>query len=177
VCPITPTSILEAILFVGHPENEPLASGQIAALMRGVRPAEIDELVRQLNASYAEEGCPYTIESNSGGYRMSLRPQYHSLREKFYGRIRRAKLSQSAIDVLAIVAYHQPVVRDQVDQLRDRPSGSILSQLVRRRLLQVHWRHDHRRTAEYSTTDRFLELFGLDSLNALPRGQELDSGG
>jgi segregation and condensation protein B len=177
VCPVAPGSILEAILFVGHPDNEPLAAGQIAGLMRGVRPAEIDQLVRQLNATYTEEGCPYHIESVGGGYRMSLRPGYHRLRENFYGRIRQARLSQSAIDVLAIVAYHQPVARQTVDQLRDRPSGPILAQLVRRRLLRIQRRDDPHRTAEYFTTDRFLDLFGLESLDALPHQQELDDNG
>jgi segregation and condensation protein B len=173
-CPVTPRSILEAMLFVGHPENEPLASQQIAGLMRGVRAAEVDELVGELNQAYAAEGCPYYIESMAAGYRMTLRPAYASLRAKFYRKTRQAKLSQSAIDVLAIIAYRQPMTRDQVNKLRGRPTGSILAQLVRRQLLKIVRRDDPRHTAEYSTTDRFLELFSLESLADLPRGQELD---
>lgn len=172
-CPLTPRSVLEAMLFVGHPENEPLTSQEITALMRGVRPAEVDELIRQLNQTYLEEGCPYIVQSVGAGYRMTLRPQYHPLREKFYGKIRQARLSQAAIDVLAIVAYHQPIVRREVDRLRQRPSGAILRQLVRRGLLRIQRRQDPRRTADYFTTDRFLDLFGLESLEELPRSQEL----
>lgn len=173
-CPVTPRSILEAILFVGHPENEPLASQQIASLMRGVRATEVDELVCELNQAYTAEGCPYYIDSAAAGYRLALRPVYASLRAKFYSKIRQAKLSQSAIDVLAIVAYHQPVAGEQVNKLRGRPTGSILTQLVRRRLLRIERRDDTRHTAQYYTTDRFLDLFGLESLEDLPRGQELE---
>src|SRR6185369_7354120 len=60
---ISPRSIVEAMLFVGNPQNEPLTSQQIAGLMRGVRPAEIDDVVRELNEQYQERGCPYTIHS------------------------------------------------------------------------------------------------------------------
>lgn len=174
VCPVTPRSILEAILFVGHPENEPLSSQQIASLMRGVRATEVDELVCELNQAYTAQGCPYYIESVAAGYRLTLRPAYASLRAKFYRKTRQAKLSQSAIDVLAIVAYHQPATRKQVNKLRGRPTGPILAQLVRRRLLRIERRDDTRHTAEYLTTDRFLDLFGLESLEDLPRGQELE---
>jgi segregation and condensation protein B len=176
-CPVTPRSILEAILFVGHPDNQPLASQQIASLMRGVRAAEIDDLVRQLNQAYAAEGCPYHIESVAAGYRMTLLPAHGSLRAKFYRKTRQARLSQSAVDVLAIVAYRQPVTRDRVSKLRGRPCGAILTQLVRRQLLRIERRDDARHTAQYLTTDRFLDLFGLESLDDLPRGQELDPDG
>src|SRR5262245_12954470 len=62
-CEVTPQSILEAMLFVGHPTGEPMTSERIAGLMRGVRPAEIDDLVRQLNEEYEAEGAPYAILS------------------------------------------------------------------------------------------------------------------
>jgi segregation and condensation protein B len=166
---------LEAVLFVGHPNNEPLTSHQIATLMRGVRPSEVDQLVRDLNRQYAEEGCPYCVESIGSGYRLVLRPQYDSWRSRFYGKIRQARLSQAAIDVLAIVAYRQPVQRGEIDKLRGKPSGAILSQLVRRKLLRIEGRDGPQRMPLYRTTDRFLALFELDSLDELPRGQEPDA--
>ena len=173
-CPVTPRSILEAVLFVGHPANQPLSSREVARLMRGVRPAEVDQLVRELNAVYAEDGSPYFIESLGSGYRMTLRRQYQALREKFYGRVRQARLSQPALDVLAIVAYRQPVLRAEVDQLRGKPSGAILTQLVRRQLLRIEHRPAPPRAAAYYTTDRFLAVFGLESLDDLPREQDMD---
>src|SRR5262245_52590394 len=107
-CEITPKSILEAMLFVGHPTGEPLLSERIAALMRGGRASEIDGLVAELNAEFQQQGVAYWIASEGAGYRLTLRPEFAGLCDAFHGRIREARLSQPAIDVLAIVAYHQP---------------------------------------------------------------------
>ncbi len=174
-CEITPASILEAMLFVGHPDNEPLTSREVAALMRGVSPREIDELVRELNRGYAEDESVYQIVSAGAGYRLELREAYGGLRDKFYGRIREARLTQAAIDILAIVAYNQPISRRQVDQIREQPSGGILSTLVRRKLLRLERTADQPKEAIYHTAERFLDLFGLESIKELPRSQELDS--
>jgi segregation and condensation protein B len=168
-CDITPRSILEAMLFVGNPENECLKSQQVAGLMRGVRPQEIDDLVVELNAEYESLGSPYGINSVGDGYVLQLRDVYEGLRNKFYRRVREARLSQTAVDVLAIVAYRQPLKREEVDKLRGRPSGSVLSQLVRRQLLRLERPEDSPRRPIYFTTDRFLTVFGLDSLGELPQ--------
>ncbi len=173
-CELTPRSILEAILFVGHPAGEPLTSERIAALMRGVLPREIDELVAELNQEYDAEGAPYTILSTGPGYQMGLRPQFAALREAFYGRIREARLSQAAIDILAIVAYHQPIAGEEIERLRGKPSAHIVAQLVRRDLLCIERPPEKRGKSQYRTTDRFLDLFGLEELGQLPRDQDLD---
>ena len=175
-CEITPRSILEAMLFVGHPQNEPLASKQVAALMRGVRPREIDTLVRELNRQYAARNCPYRIVAEGSGYRMKLRDEYARMRDMFYGKARQARLSQAAIEVLAAVAYNQPLTADEVNRLRGTPSGHILLPLVRRQLLRIERSDEKPRRSSYYTTNRFLELFGLASLEDLPRSPDLEEG-
>ncbi len=171
-CPLSPRSILEAILFVGHPRHEPITSRDIAALMRGVRPAEIDDLVEELRQDYQREGRPYTIVSSGQGYRMTLRDEWTALHRRFLGRQREARLSQAAIDVLAIVAYNPGIARGDIERLREKPSGSILGQLVRRQLLRLERDPHKRRVAYYYPTQRFLELFHLRSLDDLPQVSE-----
>jgi segregation and condensation protein B len=171
-CELSPRTILESMLFVGHPQNEPLTAVQVAGLMRGVRPGEIDELVRDLNEQYLRDGCPYTIASQGAGYRLSLRDEFAGLRDKFQGRLRQARLSPAALEVLALVAYNQPLTSEDVTRLRGRTSGPILAQLVRRQLLRIERPQATPRAARYFTTPRFLKLFGLDGLDDLPRGQE-----
>ncbi|MBI3467797.1 MAG: SMC-Scp complex subunit ScpB [Planctomycetes bacterium] len=171
---VSPRSILEAMLFVGTPDNSPLTSQGVASLMRGVRPAEIDELVRELNEQYAGNRCPYRIDSAADGYRLVLREEFAGLRDRLHGRVRQARLSQAAIDVLALVAYHEPLTSDEVSKKRGRSSGPILTQLVRRQLLRIERPADAPRTPRYFTTQRFLDLFGLESLSALPRSQDFD---
>jgi segregation and condensation protein B len=164
-CEINPRSILEAMLFVGTPDNQPLSARQIAGLMRGVRPPEIDELVKELNASYAAGGRPY---------RIALRESFESVRQKFQGRVKQVQLSPAAIEVLAVVAYNEPLTADEVNRLRGTASGAILTQLVRRELLRVDRSDDQPRTPRYLTTERFLKLFGVKSLAELPRSTDLD---
>ena len=173
-CEITPRSILEALLFVGSPNNEPISSRQVASLMRGVRPAEIDSLVRDMNADYQRRNCPYTIVEEADGYRMTLCEEFDRLRDKFFGRTRQARLSQEAIEVLAAVDYHEPVAAEEIGKLRGTDSGHILAQLVRRGLVRLERTEGKPRRPLYWTTDRFLELFGLASLADLPRSQELE---
>jgi segregation and condensation protein B len=173
-CQVTPRSILEAMLFVGHPQNEPLTSKQVAGLMRGVRPAEIDSLVRELNRDYAARGCPYMIVAEGPGYRLTLCDEYAAVRDKFHAKARQARLSQAAIEVLAAVAYNAPITADEVSRLRGMPSGHVLLQLVRRQLLRLERGEGQSRGARYYTTDRFLELFGLASLEDLPRSHDLE---
>jgi segregation and condensation protein B len=171
---ITPRSIVEAMLFVGHPQNEPLTSQQIAGLMRGVHPTEIDELVRDLNDQYARDNCPYKIDGQGAGYHLVLREEYSSVRERLAGRVREARLSQAAIEVLALVAYNESITGEEVSRIRGRASGAILAQLVRRQLLKVERTEGKPRRAHYSTTGRFLQLFGLESLADLPRSQDIE---
>jgi segregation and condensation protein B len=172
-CEISPQTILEAMLFVGTPDNRPLAGQQVAAMMRGVRPAEIDELVRDLNQNYRERGCPYTVAAEGAGYRLVLRGEFTAVGDRLYNRTRTARLSPAAIEVLAAVAYNEPLTSEQVADMRGVASGSILAQLVRRQLLRLDRPADRSQPARYFTTPRFLSLFGLSSLEDLPRSDDL----
>lgn len=174
-CPVCPGTILEAMLFVGDLADEPLSAARAAKLMRGVEPDEIPGLVDELNSRYTDNGCPYRVAGQGSGYRLSLHRAYHGVRNKFYGRVREAQLSQAAVDVLAIVAYRQPLSAEIVSQLRGTPSSHLLGQLVRRRLLRMERPEGKGQRPLYLTTDRFLELFNLQGLEDLPQAEELDS--
>lgn len=173
-CEVTPRSILEALLFVGHPQNEPLTADRVAQWMRGVSPAEVEQLVDELNQLYTADERPYEIVPDGAGYRLALRGEMARLRDQFFGRQRQARLSQAAVEVLSIVAYHQPVTAEQVAARRGRPSGPLLTQLVRRQLLSLERSGTRPPVVTYCTTRRFLTLFGLASLDELPRGVDLD---
>lgn len=164
---VSPLTVVETLLFVGTVDNQPLESAKAAELMRGVTPGDVAELTEELNNRYRSNGCPYKIVSDGAGYRMTLRKAFFPVRNKFYGKVREARLSQAAVDTLAIVAYRQPLTSEQVTQLRGTPSGHLLTQLTRRQLLEVE-RVEGSRLVLYRTSKRFLELFGLDSLEDLP---------
>jgi segregation and condensation protein B len=173
-CELSPRSILEAMLFVGTPDNQPLSAELIARMMRGVRPSEIDDLVADLNRQYRDEARPYAVISVGAGYRLALRDEFAFVREKLYGRPRALRLSPAAVEVLSIVAYNEPVTSEQVTRMRGTASGPVLAQLVRRALLRIDRSVAGRQSAHYFTTPRFLKLFGLTSLQDLPRSGEVE---
>jgi segregation and condensation protein B len=173
-CPVSPKSILEAMLFVGTPDGQPLKNRNLAALMRGVSPKEITQLVKELNQQYEQEEAPYRIKREGSGYQMVLAEKYKAVREKFYGEVRHASLSQAAIDVLSIVAYNQPVTKEQVEKVRAKPSGAILLQLVRRQLLSREKTEAQPPQTLYTTSDRFLNVFGLTQIDELPQTHDVD---
>ena len=105
---------------------------------------------------------------------LTLRHRDRQVLEKLYGGIREARLSLAAVDVLSLVAYRQPVTKQEVDSLRGAESGTLLRQLVRRGLVAVvHRGESAQREVSYGTTKRFLELFALRSLDDLPQTQDL----
>ena len=171
---LSPRSILEAMLFVGEPTGQPLEAAKVASMMRGVSVQEIDDLVSELNRVYDEVGSVFEVRRENAGYVMSLRQEHDQLRERFYGRVRETKLSQVAIDVLAVVAYNQGISRQEIDAMRDQSSGSVLSQLVRRQMLRLERTDDKPRKTIYFTTERFLNVFGLDRIEDLPQAMILD---
>ena len=172
-CPISPESIIEAILFVGAPKDVKLTSRKIAAVLRDVSPKEVTKTVRELNAKYEQENAAYRIESDGGVFKMIVDPKLEIFQREFYGRNREARLSQAAIDVMAVVAYNQPMTREQVEKIRSRPSGAVLAQLVRRELLNVAPGETNPKIKYFSTTDRFLDLFHLDEIADLPQSHEV----
>jgi segregation and condensation protein B len=173
-CELNPRTLTEAILFVGRPDNGPLSAREMAAAMRGVSPAEIEAAIEELNSVYDRDHTAYCVEQSNGGYRLVLREQFNRMRDKFYGRVKEARLSPAVLEVLSLLAYNQPVTAEKLNELRGGPTGAALSTLVRRRLAKIEREEKGQAPPWYSTTDRFLKLFGLENIDALPRVEEMD---
>ncbi len=174
-CPLNETTVLESILFVGTPADQRFTSKKLASLLRDVSPKEVKQIVEQLNREYEQQGSAIRIFIDAGAIRMDLAPEMQVWKNKFLGEVRETELTQHAIDVLAIVAYNQPVTKKEIDAIRQRPSGAILSQLVQRQLLEVFHESEGGKQPAYRTTGRFLQLFGLEQLGDLPHVQEVDN--
>ena len=164
---VTPKSILEAMLFVGLPGGEPLSSRRVAGLMRGVRPQEIDDLAIELRDSYAAENRPYEVVSQGDGWRMQLRKEHEAFATVLEQRSRTVRLDRESLDVLATVAWNQPVAAEQFVELGCDARPATLRQLVRRGLLELG--RDADGEATYATTQKFLDLFKLASVRDLPK--------
>lgn len=172
--PPAPERILEAMLFVGGP---PLTAEAVAAVIRGFTPDRFRDAIDTLNKLYRTQNRPYSVHPQGVGYVLAVKPAYQSLKEKLYGGPREARLSQPALDVLSLVAYRQPVTKADIDGLRGADSGSTLRHLVRLGLVVVSRRVEAEGVeVGYGTTPRFLELFGLSSLDDLPRLADTNRG-
>jgi segregation and condensation protein B len=164
--------IVEALLFVG---GAPLNVVRACETVRDLTQAQFSEAVAALNREYRQQSRPYRIALREKGYELVLRPTFRAVRERLAGRgaggTRETKLSQPAQDTLALIAYRQPVTRQAIDSLRGADSLALLRQLVRLGLISVQ--SGPAGETCYSTTTRFLTLFGLRSLDDLPRTQDL----
>lgn len=167
---VTPRQVVEALLFVG---GEPLTGKRLVDLLRGgFSHEQVDELIEELNRRYQQEGRPYEVRLGPGGYRLELAPEFEPVRSRVYGQgPRDVRLSQDALEVLALVAYQQPVRKDVVEATGKPNSGALLRQLLRRELIELERSEDD--GIRYRTTPRFLELFGLQSIDDLPQPDDL----
>ena len=105
---------------------------------------------------------------------MQLRDGFARTRNRFRSPGRAIKLTPVAMEVLSVVAYRQPVTAEQIQKLRGTRSQTVLNQLVHRQLLKLERPPDATKKPQYRTTERFRQLFRLQSLDDLPRSEDLD---
>lgn len=163
--------ILEAMLFVG---GAPLTAKRASELIRGLTPEQFHLHIAELNSDYRRQNRPYAIQTQDEGQILALRPRFRPVVERLFGGVREARLSAVVMDALAIVAYRQPLSKGETDALLGHDAGAALRQLVRRGLVQVSPRSDENpKDLVYRTSPRFLEFFGIQNLEDLPRTHDL----
>jgi segregation and condensation protein B len=169
--PPPPARIVEALLFVGGP---PLSAERASEIVRNLGAEQLRQIVDTLNRDYRKQHRPYAIHVSDEGYTLRLKPVFRGIREKLAGSPREARLTSAARDVLALVAYRQPIAKSEIDSQRGTDSRSQLQQLVRLGLVAVvHQPELGTKESAYVTTARFLEMVGLNSLDDLPRTGDL----
>ncbi len=163
---------IEAVIFAS--EDAVPSSFICQILDEGVSSADVDEGVKALNASYSASGRAFRIESIAEGYRfMTLPALAPILRKMLAPRIRR-KLSQSVLEVLAVIAYQQPVSRSEIQHIRGVSPDYAISKLLERELIDVRGRAATAgKPLLYGTTKEFLDFFHLASLKDLPKLREI----
>lgn len=163
--------VVEAMFFVG---GQSLTAERACEILRGVEVADFVKIIAGLNKKYKAQNRPYRIQPKAAGYEMTVLSKYRILADKLYGMLKEARLSAQALDTLALVAYKQPVCRQEIETLRGNDTGAIIRQLARLGLISVQRGQSDAREITYGTTKKFLELFRLKSLEDLPRHQEME---
>ena len=127
-----------------------------------------------LNQFYEETGRSFRIERVAGGLQMLTLPSFVEDITRLKGVRNQSKLSQAALETLAIIAYRQPILRADLESIRGVACGEVLRGLMERRLVRIAGRAEELgRPMLYGTTKEFLEIFGLATLDDLPQAKEL----
>jgi len=168
---ITTESVVEAILFA---TEEPLSAKKIADLLGTGTAKDVKQQIQALNQRYTELKMSFRVEEIAGGFQMLTLPEYNTWLSKYRETRSESKLSQAALETLAIVAYKQPVLRAEVEVIRGVAAGDMLNRLREMGLIKIVGRAEELgRPMLYGTTKRFLEVFGLAGLDDLPQIEEL----
>jgi len=157
-------SSLEAILLVA---DEPVPEIVLAQVLE--RPREdIRAALRDLAAGYTARGCGFDLREVAGGWRYYTRPEYAPVVEKFVRDGQEVRLTQAALETLAVVAYRQPVGRAQVSAVRGVNCDGVMRTLTLRGLVEEAGSDHETGAILFRTTSYFLERLGLASLDQLP---------
>lgn len=173
--PLTPErarQVVEASLFAS---DQPVPAPRIAQVLgKPYDTPAVREMVNMLNAEYCAQGHSFEIVEIAGGLQLLSRPEFRPYITELYKHRKVEKLSPSAVETLAIVAYKQPILRAAVDDIRGVQSGPLLRALLERGLIKVVGRQNvPGRPILYGTSRLFLEHFGLKSLKELPQSSQL----
>jgi segregation and condensation protein B len=155
---------LEAVLMVA---DQPLDHVTLASAV-GYPPGEVSAALAALAEEYAEQGRGFDLRNVAGGWRYYTREEFAGVVERFVLDGQQARLTQAALETLAVVAYKQPVSRARVSAIRGVNVDGVMRTLVSRGLVEEAG-HDAETTATlYRTTGYFLERIGVTSLEDLP---------
>jgi segregation and condensation protein B len=160
---------LEALLLS---TDRPLAEDRLAGLL-GIGgkggAASVHDAIEQLNDEYERTGRAFRAQRVAGGWQLLTLPSFGPLVSRLHRERRESRLSQPALETLAIVAYRQPIMRAEIEAIRGVACGEVLRALLERRLIRITGRAEQLgRPMLYGTTGHFLKVFGLPGLDALP---------
>ncbi|MCK4248735.1 MAG: SMC-Scp complex subunit ScpB [Candidatus Omnitrophica bacterium] len=163
-------SIIEAVLFVS---DKPVSVGQLKEIVDSLDGPMMRQCVEQLQSEYEKSNRSFQIVEVAGGFQMTTGPEYGQWLKKLYKSRTSNKLSQPALETLAIVAYRQPIIRSEIELIRGVNVDGVLATLLERGVVKIAGRRDViGRPLIYATTREFLEYFGLNSLKELPQLKE-----
>lgn len=161
--------IIEALLFSS---SEPITLKKIHSIVntyQEITPSSLHSLIDELALEYREQGRAFKLEEIAGGYMLRTYPQYHTyLKQLFPGRSK-DRLSQAALEVLAIIAFRKPITRAEIEAIRGVDCSGMIHTLIERELIEITGKLEVAgRPSLYGVTKKFLLHFGLNSSDLQP---------
>ena len=165
--------VIEAILMVA---DHPLSFNEIKGIISAdLTNKEITAVIDGLNNEYANAGRAFCIRHIAGGYRIFVLDEFAPWIRKMYSAYKQERLSKAALEVLAIIAYRQPITKVEIEEIRGVSSDGVVKTLFEKNMIKIEGRKEvPGRPFLYVTTREFLDYFGLGSLKDLPRIEEFE---
>lgn len=172
-------NIIEALIFSS---DEPLTSQEIIRAIKGIdgeesdiSSEEINSVIDSLNTDYETAGRAFRIVRIAGGYLFATREEFAKYVGFLSSEKSKRRLSQAALETLAIIAYKQPITKPEIESIRGVNSDYIIATLLEKGLITISGRAETiGRPLLYTTTDEFLKYFGLNNLSDLPKPREIE---
>ncbi|OPY83535.1 MAG: Segregation and condensation protein B [Syntrophorhabdus sp. PtaU1.Bin153] len=162
--------IIEAILFSSP---RPVRVKTLCKKLEGYKDNDIKQALKELTEEYHSPDRSIEIVPVSGGYQMRTRIEYREWVKKFV-KERNTGLTRPMLEALSLIAYKQPITKKEIDTLRGVDSARVIKQLIEKRLIQIGGRtEDVGKPMVFTTTDTFLEVYGLKHIEDLPTLKEI----
>jgi segregation and condensation protein B len=173
------SSVIEALIFSS---DDPISAAEIIKAIKGIdgedislNPDDVENTVEELNKNYSEEGYAVLIMKIAGGFVFATRPEFSKYIGYLSSEKSKRRLSQAALETLAIIAYKQPLTKPELETIRGVNSDYILNTLLEKNLIAITGRAETiGRPLLYGTTDEFLKYFGLNKISDLPKPREIE---
>lgn len=165
--------VLEGILFVVGDEGATLS--EMSDIL-GVSVEEVKKLLMELKASYEQDNRGLRISYLGDAFKLTTKPEHKEYYQKLIENPENNMLSQAALETLAIIAYHQPITRVELDEIRGVNNGHMIRKLIAKGLVKEAGKSTMPgRPNLYRTTHEFLDYFGLATLDDLPEIDTVDT--
>ena len=169
--PAQAKQVVEAMLFAS---SKPLAVADIRKVVKSLTPGQIGGILSDLRAEYASTGRSFELLEIANGYEIATKKEFAPwiMRLELQRKIK--QVTQSALETLSILAYKQPVTRAEIEELRGVDASGVLNTLAERNFIRIVGKKEvPGRPFLYGTTEKFLEHFGLRSIEDLPNIDEI----
>jgi segregation and condensation protein B len=165
---------VEALLMAGDRAMTEPRLAELLGLSGKGSSTRIREAIDQLNHNYEQMGRSFRVERLAGGWQVLTTADFGPLLHRLYQDRQQSRLSQAALETLAIIAYRQPIIRAEIEAIRGVACGEVLRGLMERRLIKIVGRAEELgRPMLYGTSRDFLKVFGLAGLDDLPEVEGL----
>lgn len=165
--PLTDDSIFNIVINLDKENSTPLEHSNNQMFQNFLE--ELDSIIQQINDELEKNNRPYQIIRIANGWQFATRKEFGRIVRHYYKSKQIRRLSNAALEILAIIAYRQPITKPEIEMIRGVNSNETVNSLLEKNLIKISGRKSVLgRPLEYSTTDDFLKLFGLNSLDELP---------